>query len=53
MVGFDAALLCLALNVWHESRGEDLAGQYAVAFVTINRAKESHADICEVVFKDK
>jgi spore germination cell wall hydrolase CwlJ-like protein len=24
-----------------------------VAFVTINRAKESHADICDVVFKDK
>ena len=30
-------VLCLALNVYFEARGEDLASQYAVAEVTLNR----------------
>jgi spore germination cell wall hydrolase CwlJ-like protein len=34
----DADLRCLALNVYWESRGQPLAGQLAVAYVTLNRA---------------
>ena len=28
---------CLALNIYHEARGEPIVGQEAVAYVTINR----------------
>ena len=34
------AILCLALTVYHESRGEPQAGQYAVAEVVMNRSTE-------------
>ena len=30
---------CLALNVYHEARGESRSGQYAVATVTMNRVQ--------------
>ena len=30
---------CLALNIYHEARGESSLGQLAVAFVTVNRTK--------------
>ena len=46
-----AALTCLALNVYHEARNEDIMGQYAVAHVVLNRVK-SHKypdDICSVI----
>src|SRR5262245_29861041 len=33
----EAQLLCLAENVYYEARGEPMAGQYAVAEVTLNR----------------
>ena len=46
-----AALLCLALNVYHEARGESLSGQKAVAAVTINRARENESSVCEEVFR--
>jgi len=46
-----AALLCLALNIHFEARGEPIEGQIAVAHVTINRAKENQTDICHEVFK--
>lgn len=49
---YDAkALSCLALNVYHESRGEPIEGQLAVAHVTLNRAQSTgHPDdICSVV----
>ena len=45
------AMLCLALNVYHEARGEPLKGQYAVAAVTMNRAGGDSKRICEEVFK--
>ena len=32
-----ADLHCLALNVYHEARGEDLEGRLAVAAVTLNQ----------------
>lgn len=42
---------CLAMNIYHESRGEPRAGQYAVGEVTMNRVySEDYPDsICEVV----
>jgi len=48
-----AALLCLSLNLYHEARGESIMGQYAVAMVTLNRAKQDKRQVCEVVFKAK
>ncbi len=47
------ALMCLALNVYHESRGEPLDGQIAVAMVTMNRANWQAANICPVVYEHK
>lgn len=46
-------LTCLALNVYFEARGEPLAGQYAVAEVTMNRvASPRYPDtVCEVVYQ--
>lgn len=48
MITLSGALLCLAMNVYHEARGESLAGQIAVAEVTLNRAK-TEVDVCEVI----
>jgi spore germination cell wall hydrolase CwlJ-like protein len=44
-------LICLALNVYFEARGEPVAGQYAVAEVTMNRvASGRYPDtVCGVV----
>ena len=47
------AALCLALNIYHESRGESLTGQHAVAQVTMNRAGRDPKNVCEVVTKPK
>jgi spore germination cell wall hydrolase CwlJ-like protein len=44
-----SALLCLSLNVYNEARGEPILGQYAVAAVTMNRAGDDPAKVCEVV----
>jgi spore germination cell wall hydrolase CwlJ-like protein len=44
-----SALLCLTLNVYHESRDQPILGQYAVAAVTMNRAGDDPAKVCEVV----
>tara|TARA_R110000868_G_scaffold1081_5_gene8275 strand:+ start:73 stop:465 length:393 start_codon:yes stop_codon:yes gene_type:complete len=46
-----AALMCMALNVYHESRSENLNGQVAVANVTLNRVADSKwpNDVCSVV----
>lgn len=46
---------CLAFNIYHEARSEPLAGQYAVAYVTLNRVKDSRwpNSICEVVKQKK
>jgi N-acetylmuramoyl-L-alanine amidase len=44
-------LTCLAVNVYFEARGESLAGQYAVAEVTMNRVtSDRYPDtVCGVV----
>lgn len=46
---FESALLCLALNVFFESRGEPFEGQLSVAQVTMNRAGYDPAKVCKVV----
>ena len=42
---------CLAMNIYHEARGEPIEGQIAVAQVTVNRANHSYFpdSVCEVV----
>lgn len=49
----NTALLCLAANIYFESRGENIAGQYAVAQVTMNRANNDSRKICAVVLAPK
>ncbi len=48
-------LQCLAENVYFEARGEPLAGQYAVAEVTLNRthARNFPRTICAVVHETR
>jgi len=43
---------CLAMNVYHEARGEPVPGQYAVAAVTMNRVKSRRHpnEVCRVVY---
>jgi spore germination cell wall hydrolase CwlJ-like protein len=42
---------CLAMNIYHEARGEPQAGKYAVAKVTMNRVDSPRypGDVCRVV----
>ena len=44
---------CLAMNVYHEARGEPTKGQYAVAVVTMNRVESDRypQDVCQVVYQ--
>ena len=44
---------CLAMNIYHEARGEPIAGQYAVAEVTLNRAHSRGfpGSVCQVVYQ--
>ncbi|MDH5229562.1 MAG: cell wall hydrolase [Gammaproteobacteria bacterium] len=46
-------LQCLAMNVYHEARGEPVEGQVAVALVTMNRvaAKNYPNTVCKVVWQ--
>lgn len=46
----NAALLCLALNSFHEARGEPLHGQVAVAQVVMRRAGMDDRKVCKVVY---
>lgn len=43
---------CLAKNIYHEARGESLAGKIAVAQVTVNRvhSRQFQNTICSVVY---
>jgi spore germination cell wall hydrolase CwlJ-like protein len=45
-------LFCLALNIYHEARADNIAGQYAVADVVLNRVHDDRwpNDICAVVY---
>ncbi len=44
---------CLALNVYHEARGENADGLFAVAFVTMNRVHSERypGTVCQVVWQ--
>jgi len=48
---YDQEMYCLALNVYHEARGEDYLAQLAVADVTINRVESDKFpnSVCEVI----
>jgi len=48
-------LECLALNIYHESRGEPVIGQIAVAQVTMNRVNHEYFPdtVCGVVWQDR
>ena len=50
---FTTAITCLALNIYHEARGESIQGMQAVALVTLNRSKVTGKKICEVVHSPK
>jgi len=61
-VGFDFAaesegqqLGCLAMNIYHEGRGESAKGRAAIASVTMNRVRsDRYPDtVCEVVWQRK
>mgnify|MGYP003126216141 FL=1 len=47
----EAAVICLALNLYHEARGEPVVGQIAVSQVVLNRVKDDRYPntVCGVV----
>ena len=48
-----SSVLCLAMNIYGEARGESLEGRIAVAQVTLNRVEHPAYpdDVCSVVFE--
>ncbi len=50
-IDLSQSLDCLALNIYHEARGESLDGQVAVAQVVMNRVGDAEVpgQVCEVV----
>lgn len=51
----DQEATCMAMNIYHEARSDNLAGQYAVADVTLNRVHDDRYPntICKVVMEGK
>ena len=51
----DESVVCLAMNIYHEARSDNYAGQVAVADVTMNRVKSPRFPntVCEVVHEAK
>ena len=47
-----SALLCLALTVYFEARGEVDYGQQMVAQVVVNRSRINETSVCKQVFKE-
>lgn len=45
--------MCLALTVYHESRGEPIKGQFAVTEVVMNRVEQRDKTVCEVVKENR
>lgn len=45
------AKLCLALNAYHEARGEAFSGQVAVGQVALRRAGLDHRHVCAEIYK--
>ncbi len=50
-----ADLTCLARNIYFEARGEPIAGQHAVAEVTLNRVDSQRfpRTVCDVVYEKR
>tara|TARA_X000001036_G_scaffold361125_1_gene344300 strand:- start:1121 stop:1756 length:636 start_codon:yes stop_codon:yes gene_type:complete len=50
LISEDEEAICMALNIYYESRSDNLAGQYAVADVVLNRMHDDRYPntICEV-----
>ena len=48
---FLEAVVCLALNVYHEAKNQPMIGQIAVAQVVMNRVEDDRYpdDVCSVV----
>ena len=48
-------LECLALNIYHEARGEDINGQVAVSQVVMNRVDSNYfpSTVCDVIKQAK
>lgn len=46
-----SSLMCLALTIYHEARGEPVIGQQAVAEVVLNRADKRDKSVCQVVYE--
>jgi spore germination cell wall hydrolase CwlJ-like protein len=53
--GTDDALMCLALNIYWEARNQSVAGQLAVAQVTLNRVLDPRYgdNVCDVIYEHK
>lgn len=51
LVMLNSMLMCLALNVYHEARSDEMIGQYAVAHVVMNRVQHDRwpDDVCSVI----
>jgi N-acetylmuramoyl-L-alanine amidase len=47
----EAAVMCLAMNMYHEARNEGIVGMMAVAEVTLNRVEHKNYpnNVCDVV----
>jgi len=50
MNGLEIGILCLALNIYFEARGESDVGQIAVTHVVLNRSKIKKRSLCEEVY---
>lgn len=48
-----SAAICLAANIYFEARNQPVEGQFAVAYVTLNRAKTNNTSICTEVLRPK
>ena len=51
----ELVLMCLSMNIYHEGRDQSLAGQLAIAQVTLNRVADPRYpnDVCSVVQQHK
>jgi spore germination cell wall hydrolase CwlJ-like protein len=47
------ALVCLALNIYHEDSGEPIQGQVAIAMVTMKHASSDAESTCDVIYYRK
>jgi N-acetylmuramoyl-L-alanine amidase len=49
----EANFRCMVATLYHEARGEGVAGIEAVASVIMNRAKQSRKSVCSIVYERK